>query len=335
VIAVHDDATGGARGTDIVTQITVPDTTDDYGVILPVPSEPTLDPEPVLAEELDRLDAATAPRITTYEEDSGGGGLGCACGSEEAGGVGDRGKGVSVSEPMDIGPVTAVVLSGTTDAVNTWLGENGFVISEAAQATIADYAGYFFVAIRRNERTAPGGPTSIGIHYHMANDHRELPLRFAALGAAPTVAFTLFFSTKETLAPSAPFAALTLGDLNGTMLQQGDYEMAVEAAVRAHDNRAFVLESRSRRAELLLGGGRLQTFLDGEYITRMSTILPVEALTEDVHFHDPYPDDVPNGRTFGSHTLGSQEAGTGVLGLVLLGVLRHRKRRTSRARASL
>src|SRR6478735_7058337 len=50
--------------TDIVAQIAVPKTTADYGVLIPVPDEPTLDSEPVSAEDLNALDKATAPVIT-------------------------------------------------------------------------------------------------------------------------------------------------------------------------------------------------------------------------------------------------------------------------------
>src|SRR5262245_24258105 len=136
LIAVHDDGVGGgADGTDVVTQITVPATTEDYGVLLPLPSEPTLDPNPVSAAELEQLDKATAPEIGIADEDSDGG-WSCGCGSASEAGGGTKGDGVRVSEPVDIGPVTAVTLAGTTDAVNGWLDENGFVISEAAQATI-------------------------------------------------------------------------------------------------------------------------------------------------------------------------------------------------------
>jgi hypothetical protein len=331
LISVHGDGVGGAAdGTDIVVQISVPATTDDYGALLPLPSEPTLDPSPVSADELEQLDMATAPRIATFNEDSGGG-WSCGCGSATKGDDGGEGEGARVSEPVDIGPVTAVVLAGNTDAVNTWLGDNGFVISEADQATITDYAGYFFVAIRRNDRAAPGGPTSIGIHFSMAGDHRELPLRFASLGAASTVAFTLFFATNETVAPSAPFAALTLDDLVGSILAYQGYRAAVQSAVRMHDNRAFVLESRTPSNELALGGTRLQSFFFGEYVTRMSTILPADALTEDAHFYDPFPGDVPNSRGLANHdALGSREANMGLLSLLLLGIWRRRKGRPSK-----
>ena len=41
--------------TDMIVQVTVPRTTADYGVLIPVPSEPTLDTRPVSSAELDAL----------------------------------------------------------------------------------------------------------------------------------------------------------------------------------------------------------------------------------------------------------------------------------------
>src|SRR4051812_17435109 len=63
--------------TDIVAQVTVPQTNADYGVLIPVPSEPKLDSEPVSAAELDALDLATAPDVFVETYDGGGSGCGC------------------------------------------------------------------------------------------------------------------------------------------------------------------------------------------------------------------------------------------------------------------
>ncbi len=325
LISVRDDGVGGAPdGTEVITQIVVPETTADYGALLPMPSEPILDPEPVSMEELEALDTQTAPQIVTVEGDDGGG-SGCGCmGTGSVAKDGEAPKRVRTSEPVDIGPVTAVVLSGTSEAVNTWLGENGFFISEADEETINEYSGYYFVAIRRNERAAPGGPTSIGIHFSMPGDHRELPLRFASLGAAPTVAFTLFLATPDSAGPSQPFAALTLDDLDGELLRTAGYRAALESAVRARSHRAFVLESRTSGANLSLSG-QVRALMGGT-VTRMSTIVPATALTEDAHFYAPYEGEVPNERFAAApRDIGAREASVGSLGgLVLLGMLRRR-----------
>jgi hypothetical protein len=334
-LSVHDDGVGGGPdGTDVITQIGVPDTTEDYGALLPLPSEPTLDPVPVSALELEVLDAATAPRITTTsaEEDSGDFNCGCpfaAAGESEAGGGGAPRSGAKVSEPVNIGPVTAVVLSGTSDAVNAWLADNGFVISAEDQAIIEEYTGYYFVAIRRNDRAAPGGPTSIGIHFTMPGDHRELPFRFARIGAASTVAFTVFVSASEPAGPSPPFEVLTLGDLDSNILRAGNYARAVRTAVEARGDKAFVLEARITKDELPYDGGLIGRLVFANHtVTRMSTILPLESLTEDAHFTTPYEGDVPNERHVNNtRRLPSREAGVGLIAaLVIAGALRRRFR---------
>src|SRR3954452_23141143 len=56
-----------ASTTEVVVQIGVPATTADYGVLIPVPSQPTLDPQPVAESELAALDAATVPKIYVHE----------------------------------------------------------------------------------------------------------------------------------------------------------------------------------------------------------------------------------------------------------------------------
>lgn len=333
VISVHPgspEGTGAAPGyTDVITQIGVPETTADYGALLPLPSEPTLDPNPVPQLELEALDAETAPQVihTTVEPD--GGGSGCACGA-----VGASDKSMEeparASKPVNIGPVTAVVLEGTTTAVNTWLGENGFVLSDAAQATLTNYAGYFFVAIRRNETAAPGGPSSVGIHFTMPDDHRELPLRFASIGAAPSVAFTLFLAANDNVAPSSPFSALTLDDLDREIVRRSGYEAALRNAVEMHGNRAFVLESRMPASALY---GRLGSIITStSIVTRMTTILPAEALTEDAHFYDVYPGEVPSSIYLDAAAdAGAQAASFGLFGVLVLG-WRRRHVRAARAR---
>jgi hypothetical protein len=332
LLSVHlqQGAAGAPTTTDVITQIGVPETTGDYGVLLPLPSEPTLDPTPVAAEELDRLDEATAPRIIQRSSSDGGG---CGCLGATGGDIATKGgaePGARVSEPVNIGPVTAVVLTGTTDAVNAWLADNGFTISAADQATVADYSGYYFIAIRRNDKAAPGGPTSIGIHFKMPGDHREVPLRFASLGAAPTVAFTLFLAVAELAGPSPPFAALTLADLDGDLLRSNSYPQAVQNAVRAHGNQAFVLESRTPREQLWgFDGTRIGGLIDrNATLTRMSTIVPAEALTEDAHFHTVYDSDVPSDRYVSAEkSLGSREASLGSLAVLLVAGAWRRKRR--------
>jgi hypothetical protein len=282
--------------TDIVVQIGVPETTADYGVLIPVPSEPTLSPQPVSAAEFDKLELATAPSIYVTEGD-GGGGLSCGCAGADAP-LGDAG-GVSVGAPQNIGPVTAVVLSGESGAaVDGWLGENGFNIAEAWRPLLDEYAGAgkYFIAVKRGDSRVDGTPSSIGLRYTIAGDHRDLSLRFARLGAAETVAFTVFLSAPSAMAPSAPFQALTLEDLDRDILRRSTYSTAVRHAVSARGSQAFVLEGSWNTTDSSLDSALMALADDGDVLTRLSTVVYASTLDADVNFGTPHRSPIPNER---------------------------------------
>lgn len=296
VISVRDGMT------DVVTQINVPNTTADYGVLLPLPSQPTLDGTPVASSELDLLDRRTAPRIIQSDNNEGGIPLpSCGCGSSKDGANTGGSDGVRVSEPVAIGPVTAVSLTGDTgDAINAWLAGNGFAIAPADQALVASYAGSgrWFMAIRRSDTAATNAPSSVGIHFTLVGDVRALPMRFARLGAAPTVAFTIFVSADTAVAPGDPFAALTINDLDRGTLNTTGYADAVTKAVSAHGNHAFVLEGSWALPTLSNAiGPSLGAFMNArQTLTRLSTRVPSTALDTDVAFDEIYSGTIPNER---------------------------------------
>lgn len=65
ILAVHDGVT------DVITQLGVSRTTADYGVLIPVPSQPTLDAKPVASADLDVVFNGTAPSIGISVPDDG------------------------------------------------------------------------------------------------------------------------------------------------------------------------------------------------------------------------------------------------------------------------
>lgn len=297
VISVH----GGT--TDVITQIGVPATTADYGVLIPVPSAPTLDPSPVASADIDVLDTKTAPTFIQQPNNEGGIPLpSCGCGSSDKGGVGQPfDAGVHVSQPVTIGPVTAVSLTADTgDAINAWLADNGFVVPTGDQSLVDAYAGTgrYFIAIRRSDTAATGGATSVGVHFTLAGDERGLPLRFARLGAATTVAFTVFVAADAVVAPSSPFAALTINDLSGNEVNTKGYASTLSTAVSQRGNHAFVLEGAWTVSSLSNAvGASLSSFVQpSQTLTRLSTIVPATALDTDVVFDQPYSGTVPNQR---------------------------------------
>jgi hypothetical protein len=325
-------STRSSGTTDIVAQIGVPSTTADYGVLIPVPSEPTLDAEPVSALELAALDDATAPQIQR-EDASESSAPGCGCGAAGAdsskGGAAPM-RGVTASPPMQIGPVEAVSLKGeSADAISAWLAENGFALPSEHEATLASYvgAGNYFIAIRRSETAASGAPSSIGIHYTLAGDHRKLSLAFARIGAANKVAFTVFVANQQATGPSAPFAALTLDSLDATLLRTGDYQGAVEAAVQSRGSKAFVLEGVAPRELISDQAPSIAKLVDaGAVVTRATTVVAREALTEDAIFASPVQGSVPTSRWASRNVFKSNYANLTPFGVLLLMGLRRRRR---------
>ena len=172
-VSVRKDGT-----TDIVTQLAVSGTAD-FGVLIPLPSAPTLDQTPIDTRELDALDAATQVHFFSREEASDSQGSGSSgCGSADAGdgelaglgGRNDEGGGVTASEFLDVGPVTAVVLTADDGAALTaWLDENGFAVGTNDQSVVDAYVGQgrHFLAFKRAEG-APKTDTSVGVHFSLA-----------------------------------------------------------------------------------------------------------------------------------------------------------------------
>jgi len=333
--------------TDIVAQITVPQTTADYGVLIPVPDEPTLDSVPVSAEELNALDRATAPVVSVSSGESGSSGCGCigAGAMDDDSGKGGSTRGVVVSSEATIGPVLAVSLTGDSgDSVRAWLTDNGFSLPQDDTTTLDRYvgAGKYFIAIRRNESTsgvgasggvasggpASGGATSIGIHYTLPGDHRMLSLGFTRIGAGPKLAITLFLAAPQTVGPSEPFKALTLDALDAAVLRNDAYALAVENAVAAHDSKAFVLESSKPFASLGSSMPKLSRLVDADAVlTRATTLLPRERIEADAVFATQFKGAVPSYRTVGLGAARVRYAGMGSLALLLLaGGLRRRSR---------
>jgi hypothetical protein len=300
----------------MIVQVTVPRTTADYGVLIPIPSEPTLDKRPVSSAELRALDDITAPRIESAAESSSG--SGCGCGSVGAGDA-PRG-GVIVGDTVNIGPVVAVSLTGdNADAVGAWLAEHGFLLPSSDAETLAHYvsAGSYFVAIRRSESASSGGPSSVGIHYTLRGDHRKLSLGFTKIGAPPTLAFTLFIAAPQAMGPSAPFAAITLDELDATRLRNDDYQRSVQAAVSSRDSKAFVLESATSKSSLPSSVSGITQFMDdGAIITHATTVVDRSQLSDDVVFDTPFTGNIPNHRSASLSPLRERSASIGLLGIL-------------------
>jgi hypothetical protein len=286
-----------------------------------------LDTQPVSGAELDALAKATAPGIYIHESS----GIGCGCG--DTGSAGASNRGVLVSDPVNIGPVAAVSLTGdNADAVRAWLTENKFLLPSGDAETLARYvsAGSYFIAIRRAESAATGGPSSVGIHYTLQGDHRKLSLGFTKIGAPQTLGFTVFIAAPQAMGPSAPFAAITLNDLNASQLQSSDYDGSVLAAVSSRGSKAFVLEGTTSKSNIANAAPGIAQFIDdGAVITRATTAVDRSQLSDDVVFATPFSGNIPSTRHVSLSPRRARYAGIGSLGFLFMA---HALRRRTRQR---
>jgi Uncharacterized protein conserved in bacteria (DUF2330) len=280
--------------TTVVTQVAVPATSADYGVLIPVPAKPLLDPNPVPSAAFDELDAFTAPRIVHDEPTSDDFSLGCGSNSKST----SAGGSVTASAPVQIGPVTAVTLTADDGtALNEWLAANGFAVPDEGRALVDAYAGpgRFFIALKRSTSAADGAPSSVGVRFTLPGDQRTLPLKFARLGAAETVAFTVFVAIEGLAGPEPPFEAVTLDKLDKMVVSRDGYRAAVARAVADRHGRAFVVESVRAISGLPHGNALLAGLSSPQTgVTRLSTIVKREDLTADASLAGMAPVPLPD-----------------------------------------
>ena len=170
--------------TDVITRIAVPATTADYGVLLPLPSAPMLDPKAVASAGSTRSDGWTAPECARWRATTAYLGLRMS-GKSGAGGLGHRRRARRAGgAPVTIGPVTAVTLTAIPATQSTPGSATTASSSGREPIDLDAYAGpgRYSVAIRRSDTAATGGPTSVGSLAR--GDERGLPLRFALFGAS-------------------------------------------------------------------------------------------------------------------------------------------------------
>jgi hypothetical protein len=171
----------------------------DFGLILPVPAQ--LSREPALADQqaFTKAAALSEPR---KEEMKTGQGFACASGGSLGG---------MKNATVDPGP--AIVASGrvgfldwtqlkatTTASFTDWLTANGYPYSDSATSAFAYYVskGWYFLAFRISQQTAPGGGTicqALGpVALSFPSTGPVIPSRMASAGAA--VNGTSFYSWR-------------------------------------------------------------------------------------------------------------------------------------------
>jgi MYXO-CTERM domain-containing protein len=326
--------------TEIILELTVPVTSTDYVALIPTPSEPILDPLPSSSAvaDVDDLDWETVPIINARSYAEGGDGtFGCACepaknSSGPSISNNEISEGVSVWPPLSLGSATAFSAPDVA-ALNQWLSANNFVLPAERKDLAERYVGpgRYFIALKLDDPSVIGTLTTIGWHYTLQGDVRELPLGFARLGAAPVVAFTVFLFASSPTIPTAPFATLTLDDLDPNLLSTYQYRPAVEQAVKAAGGHAFVLEGgfneSELRTKLLLKNNLVGIVDDDAKFVRMSSVVAADDIDQDVTLTTPAPWPIENERVIGPEGPPPASASVGLLGLLALGLGARRRRR--------
>jgi hypothetical protein len=290
LIATRDEVT------EVVVEMTVPRTTADYGVLIPVPARPTLDPRPVESADIDQVDQATRPQIFD-DSASGGGGVGC-------GSAADRGGlNVDVIDRVNIGPLEVVVLTASAASdLTQWLSSNGFRIPTGKEQVLTRYTGIgnYFIAARRDDRAAAGSPSRIGVHFTLPGTQLTIPLPAVQLGGGGALGITLFVAAEDGVGSMTPYVPLTLNDLDGALLTS-DYRGAVQAAVSSRNGMAFVVEGIYANGAASILPPSLASFASpGATLTRMSTVAEPAAFTADLTVAVAgAPAEAPSSRTVG------------------------------------
>jgi hypothetical protein len=278
-----------ARGdaTDVVVQVSVPVSSEDYAVLFPLPAAPTLDTEPVDVADLESLDRQTQVELVNRGD---GGGIGCGAGAAGGDGIDDD---VTIGTFATIGPLDAVTISGdTSGAITSWLNDNGFVVPAGQDSLLDPYVGAdrWFLALRRSVDADANAPSSVAVHFTLPGRQLVLPMRFARLGAADKVSFVVFVAADTLFGPMGDWTTIATTDLDRDVVRDEGYAQAVDDAVQAAGGRAFVVEA-VRGTGRWTAPGRLAALVDGApTLTRLSTIVRPEDLTADAAL---FPSDVP------------------------------------------
>ncbi|MDP2340949.1 MAG: DUF2330 domain-containing protein [Deltaproteobacteria bacterium] len=283
-----------ATTTDIALLLSVPSADQDFGALIPLPGggEPTVDPQPVDAEDFGILEASTRPQFIDFSGDVGGGGGLFSCGSPTLAGDNAKGedRGVVAAPPVEVGPITAQwLLADDATALTQWLTDEGYALPAGGTAVVDAYLaqGNGFLAFKRTDGTASAEAVNVGVHFSVPGDLRSLPIRIASLGAPDVLPVTVFVAADEAVGAPAPWTTLHSADLNQADAI-ADYAAAVDAVTAEENGKVFIFEGA-------LGKGDLQanslTALidDGAVLSRLSARIPQASLDADAIFNVAAP----------------------------------------------
>lgn len=281
-----------------------------FAWIVPVQSAPTV--SLASAELFDALDAATAP-IMTFVTPNGdvvttsgeGGGSGCGGGAGGAtrevvtesvdGGSEIRLAEVDVVGSDSVGPFeTVTIQSEDAGAVQAWLVAHNYQMPAGTDKLLQPYAeaGMMFVALRLQDGQGVGAIEPIVIHY--AGD-ACVPIRLTPVATQPVLPITII------AIGSSRFYSMNFADIEidyndiepvGGFDSKSGYQYfptsfggEVLRGVRAVNGHGFVTTmAGSSRHVFPQSFEASSLLLQGNYVTRLYTLLPAESMTVDPIF---------------------------------------------------
>jgi hypothetical protein len=261
--------------------------------VLPVPAPPEID----VAEtaDLDRMDNLTRKRISSPRE--------VCVGTTPPGGIGGGGFVEGA-----VGPYEYVVIENDSpDELVAWLRDNGYQVPEAAEPIIAAYVeeGMMFLAMK----LAPDAETSDiqPVKLTMPMDAPMIPIRIASVASVDLLPIYVWIFGESQYAPvNWAHPTLDFGALRGPerwrfavepsmggfgQRPRVGYNALVDAALAAHDGRAFVTEYAMPTSNLDPGDNALISDFAARfpYVTRLYGEIAPEQMTLDPAFA-PAPD---------------------------------------------
>jgi hypothetical protein len=290
LLAVHADDVG----TDYVTYVLrtqYDGNPGEFAWVIPLPSTPTDVVSHENASLFDDLNEETEPRFFVAMSV----GYGCVCGALDAGSISVPGL-VEVEAGGRAGVFEWVALTSTgTDALLTWLNENGYTVPEDAEDILDAYIqdGMHFLALRVAEpdQVVTNGNIEIPpIQFTCQTDQRFYPMAISRISAAEETEVLIYILADHRAAAANVSNALLSQEtvMYDRTTDTNNYASEFDRALASWDGVVFVTESAySVSAEWLSSvWPQAPVLLTSTYLTRLRTIMTPDQMNLDLMFRD-------------------------------------------------
>jgi len=298
LLAIHGDPAGEGQEVTYVLRTQYDGNPNEFAWVIPVPATPS----DVVAHETGRLFEAlneqTHPLFLVFTG-RGSPGWGCACVGGTAGGsLEDTLVEVEASGQAGIFAWAALTSTGS-EALLTWLEENGFNVPAEARGVLDGYIqqGMHFLALRINkpQEVAGNGPIEIPpIQFTCRTAQRVYPMAISQISAAAATEVLIYvLANHHAEAANVPNAVISpeAVALEPDSPSYSNYEALFAGKIAELGGLALITEFASSSFELdsvwseAPAGALAATFL-----TRMRTVISPEQMTLDFAFQDAASD---------------------------------------------